>query len=132
MISAIRLHALLIFGNSIDPSWDYVFVVIWTALELGVAIIAACLPALRSLCLSLLPDNFTFSTFLASGAFPAQQGKRKGDISAGWKGKGGFVEIEDVTEVGSEQAWRREKNAHAQVPMKIIERDRDGKFRSSF
>ncbi|PVH70010.1 hypothetical protein DL98DRAFT_661375 [Cadophora sp. DSE1049] len=49
IISIIRLQSLLIFGTSIDPSWDYVPVTIWTVLELAVAIICSCLPALRTL-----------------------------------------------------------------------------------
>lgn len=49
VVSAIRLKVLVGFGNSIDPTWDYMFVVIWTAIELGVAIALSCLPAVRLL-----------------------------------------------------------------------------------
>ncbi|PVH68951.1 hypothetical protein DL98DRAFT_396070, partial [Cadophora sp. DSE1049] len=53
IVSAIRLKVLLGFGNSIDPTWDYVFVVIWTAIELGVAIVLSCLPSVRLLVIRL-------------------------------------------------------------------------------
>jgi hypothetical protein len=61
----------LVFGNSIDPSWDYVFVVIWTGLELAVAMIASCLPALRNLFIRLQPrltSAFLFRRFNGSGS----------------------------------------------------------------
>jgi hypothetical protein len=137
------LHALLIFGNSIDPSWDYVFVVIWTALELGVAMIASCLPALRSLFLRLIPSSFSFSSFLSSGQFTKSNGRKRGkgrwsneDEGGEWKGKRGFVEISEidlgmtnVTWHGAEISYPKQKPV---VPPKIIERDRDGRFRASF
>jgi hypothetical protein len=138
IISAIRLRALLIFGNSIDPSWDYVFVVIWTALELGVAMIASCLPALRSLFLRLIPSSFSFASFLSSDQF--SNGRKRGkwnseDVGGRWKRKKGFVEISEidlgmtnVTWHGAEISYPRQKPV---VPSKIIERDWDGRFRAS-
>ncbi|KAH7330522.1 hypothetical protein BKA65DRAFT_597565 [Rhexocercosporidium sp. MPI-PUGE-AT-0058] len=64
IISIVRLQSLLIFGTSIDPSWDYVAVTIWTVLELAVAIICSCLPALRTLIIHIYPklaSSFRFS-----------------------------------------------------------------------
>jgi len=58
IVSMIRLKALLSFGNSIDPTWDYTLVVIWTTLELAAAMICACLPALRRLFSHLFPGAF--------------------------------------------------------------------------
>lgn len=55
IISIIRLRSLLVFGTSIDPSWDYVPVVIWTVLELAAAIICSSLPALRTLVIHIYP-----------------------------------------------------------------------------
>ncbi|KAH8653225.1 hypothetical protein BGZ60DRAFT_533409 [Tricladium varicosporioides] len=57
IVSGIRLRSLLVFGNSIDPSWDYVPVVVWTALEIGVAMICSCLPALRTLLIRTYPHS---------------------------------------------------------------------------
>ena len=145
IISAIRLRALLIFGNSIDPSWDYVFVVIWTALELGVALIASCLPALRSLLLRLIPSSFSFSSFLSSGAFSKSSdknnGRRRGKwssehVEGGWKGERGFVEISEIDLGMTNVTWHGEEISYPRqkpgVLPKIIERDGDGKFRSPF
>ncbi|KUJ17812.1 uncharacterized protein LY89DRAFT_747710 [Mollisia scopiformis] len=55
IISIVRLQSLLVFGNSIDPTWDYVPVTIWTALELGSAMICSCMPALRTLFHRIFP-----------------------------------------------------------------------------
>jgi hypothetical protein len=57
----IRLKALLSFGNSIDPTWDYVDAVTWTSLELAIAMICACLPAIRNLLIRLYPKTFLTS-----------------------------------------------------------------------
>ncbi|KAM3084076.1 hypothetical protein ACMFMF_001432 [Clarireedia jacksonii] len=61
IISMIRLKSLLSFGNSIDPTWDYTMTVIWTVAELGVAIMCACFPAIRSLLVRLNPKVFATS-----------------------------------------------------------------------
>ncbi|EFQ34309.1 CFEM domain-containing protein [Colletotrichum graminicola] len=45
----IRLQVLSVFGNSIDPTWDYAPVVWWTTVELGVVIVCACAPMIRNL-----------------------------------------------------------------------------------
>ncbi|OHF01677.1 CFEM domain-containing protein [Colletotrichum orchidophilum] len=45
----IRLQVLAVFGNSIDPTWDYAPVVWWTTIELGVVIVCACAPMIRNL-----------------------------------------------------------------------------------
>ncbi|KAH9205839.1 hypothetical protein DL95DRAFT_235651, partial [Leptodontidium sp. 2 PMI_412] len=55
VVSMIRLKSLLSFGNSLDPSWDYVNVVIWTIVELAVAMVCSCFPALRSLLIRIYP-----------------------------------------------------------------------------
>ncbi|CZR68219.1 uncharacterized protein PAC_18118 [Phialocephala subalpina] len=60
IVSIVRLQSLLVFGNSIDPTWDYVSVTIWTALELSAAMICSSMPALRSLMHQMVP-KFKFS-----------------------------------------------------------------------
>jgi hypothetical protein len=60
IVSIIRLQSLLVFGTSIDPTWDYVPVTIWTGLELGAGIICSSLPALRTLAQKIFP-NFHLS-----------------------------------------------------------------------
>ncbi|KAF8851272.1 hypothetical protein BDZ45DRAFT_750855 [Acephala macrosclerotiorum] len=60
IVSILRLQSLLVFGNSIDPTWDYVSVTIWTALELSAAMICSSMPALRNLIHRGFP-SFKFS-----------------------------------------------------------------------
>ena len=130
IISAIRLRTLLIFGNSIDPSWDYVFVVIWTALELGVAMIASCLPALRTLFIRLYSSSLSFSV-LSSFSTGSRGGKESERI---WRrGSRKFVELKeielDITNVTvNGEVWFYPRK-QPMVPPKIIERDKFGKFR---
>ncbi|KAF9877083.1 hypothetical protein CkaCkLH20_05349 [Colletotrichum karsti] len=52
----VRLQVLAVFGNSIDPTWDYVPVVWWTVIELGVVIVCACLPMIRNLVEKVFPN----------------------------------------------------------------------------
>ncbi|PQE22972.1 CFEM domain-containing protein [Rutstroemia sp. NJR-2017a BBW] len=61
IISMIRLRSLLSFGNSIDPTWDYTMTEVWTVVELGVAIMCACFPAIRSLLVRVSPKLFASS-----------------------------------------------------------------------
>lgn len=54
----IRLRALLNFSISIDPTWDYTDVSIWTGAELASGILCASLPAIRQLLTMTLPKRF--------------------------------------------------------------------------
>jgi hypothetical protein len=54
----IRIHALLSFKISTDPTWDYVPVTIWTELELGCGFICVSLPSIRVLLTMILPRRF--------------------------------------------------------------------------
>lgn len=54
--SIIRLRSLLSFGNSIDPSWDYVPATKWTVLELTAGAACACLPSIRKLLAPIFPS----------------------------------------------------------------------------
>ncbi|KAK4189845.1 hypothetical protein QBC35DRAFT_122246 [Podospora australis] len=47
--SCTRLWALSNFGDSVNPTWDYTNVMIWTGLEVGVSIIVTSLPAIQVL-----------------------------------------------------------------------------------
>ncbi|KAF2642253.1 hypothetical protein P280DRAFT_422749 [Massarina eburnea CBS 473.64] len=53
----IRLHSLLSFKTTIDPTWDYVPVTIWTELELASCFVCVSLPAIRILLASLVPKS---------------------------------------------------------------------------
>ncbi|KAF2122235.1 hypothetical protein BDV96DRAFT_609196 [Lophiotrema nucula] len=52
-----RLHALLKFEISIDPTWDYVPATIWTDLELCCGFVCISLPSIRILVAMILPKN---------------------------------------------------------------------------
>ncbi|KAH8888053.1 hypothetical protein GQ53DRAFT_617050, partial [Thozetella sp. PMI_491] len=56
--SCIRLRSLVAFGDSMNPTWDYADVLIWTGLELAVGIIVACLPAIRLFLSRVMPKIF--------------------------------------------------------------------------
>jgi hypothetical protein len=56
--SMVRMKYLAKFGNSIDPTWDYVDVFIWTALELAAGFVCACLPSIRNLLSRTFPRVF--------------------------------------------------------------------------
>ncbi|KAH7353624.1 integral membrane protein [Plectosphaerella cucumerina] len=47
--TVLRLQTLLVFGNSLDPTFDYVPVLLWTTAELAAGIVCTCLPAIRKL-----------------------------------------------------------------------------------
>lgn len=51
----IRLQVLSVFGQSVDPTWDYVPVANWTAVELATGVVCGCLPAIRSLLARYFP-----------------------------------------------------------------------------
>ncbi|KAF2849475.1 hypothetical protein T440DRAFT_469241 [Plenodomus tracheiphilus IPT5] len=51
----IRLHSLLHFSISVDPTWDYVQPTIWTELELAAGFVCVSLPSIRILLVRILP-----------------------------------------------------------------------------
>ncbi|CAI6092811.1 unnamed protein product [Clonostachys chloroleuca] len=58
--SSIRLRFLAMFGRSANPTWDYTDVLNWTGIELAIAIIVCCLPAVAVLVKRLIPGFLTF------------------------------------------------------------------------
>ncbi|KAI4630867.1 hypothetical protein J4E83_002391 [Alternaria metachromatica] len=53
----IRLFVLLTFKISVDPTWDYVKVTVWTELELAAGFACVSLPSIRILVVRMLPKN---------------------------------------------------------------------------
>lgn len=47
VISCLRLPHLHLFTTTINPTWDFTDALIWTAMEVHISIIIACLPAIR-------------------------------------------------------------------------------------
>lgn len=54
--SSIRLRYLIIMAKTTNPTYDYTDVIIWTALEVDVSVIVACMPTIRS----YLSEKFKF------------------------------------------------------------------------
>ncbi|KAF1994515.1 hypothetical protein P154DRAFT_585650 [Amniculicola lignicola CBS 123094] len=57
----LRLRSLLIFHISVNPTWDYVPVTVWTELELGCIFVCLCLPSVRILLVRILPAGMLAS-----------------------------------------------------------------------
>ncbi|KAK2627361.1 hypothetical protein QTJ16_003327 [Diplocarpon rosae] len=56
VVSIIRLHSLVHFQNSRNPTWDNLSVSIWSTIEINVGLICACMPTLRLLLVHLFPN----------------------------------------------------------------------------
>ena len=65
-----RLPALSTFKISIDPSWDYVSITIWTELELAAGFLCVSLPSIRMLIVRLLPKRV--KEFLSNITHPSR------------------------------------------------------------
>ncbi|KAF6788751.1 integral membrane protein [Colletotrichum sojae] len=71
IISALRIRTLRVAADTKDPYWDNVDAATWSFLEITIGILAACLPTLRPLFVTLLPRLFTSSSLnLKSGGGP--------------------------------------------------------------
>lgn len=55
----VRLKYMSKYGDPADPTWDNVDISIWSVIENAVAVICACLPALRPLLNRLVPQMFS-------------------------------------------------------------------------
>ncbi|KAJ0382942.1 hypothetical protein COL922a_011499 [Colletotrichum nupharicola] len=63
IISALRIRTLRVAADTKDPYWDNVDAATWSFLEVTIGILAACLPTLRPIFVSLLPRIFNGSSF---------------------------------------------------------------------
>lgn len=70
VVSALRLHSLVFFANSINPTWDEWPVALWSTIEINVGLMCACLPTLRLILVRMWPRVFgsTLSTVSDSHA----------------------------------------------------------------
>ncbi|CAK7201709.1 hypothetical protein SEUCBS139899_004421 [Sporothrix eucalyptigena] len=55
VVSILRLHSLLSFANSTNPTWDNYEVINWSTIEINVGIICACLPSARLILVHFFP-----------------------------------------------------------------------------
>ncbi|KAI1874878.1 hypothetical protein JX265_003564 [Neoarthrinium moseri] len=58
IVSILRLHSLVSFGNTTNLTQDYVVVGVWTTVEVPVGILCACLPAVRTILKVYYPAVF--------------------------------------------------------------------------
>jgi hypothetical protein len=65
-----RLPSLSTFKISIDPSWDYVPITIWTELELAAGFLCVSLPSIRMLLVRILPKRV--KEFLSNITHPSR------------------------------------------------------------
>lgn len=55
IVSCLRLHTLIEFGNTKNMTQDYVDLGVWSTVEVPVGVICACMPAIRSLFRHVFP-----------------------------------------------------------------------------
>ncbi|OHF04163.1 hypothetical protein CORC01_00502 [Colletotrichum orchidophilum] len=69
IISALRIRTLRVAAETKDPYWDNVDAATWSFLEVAIGILAACIPTLRPIFVTLLPRFFSVSSlpFRSSG-----------------------------------------------------------------
>jgi hypothetical protein len=80
--SLVRVRFLSGFGSTKDITWDNSDVEIWSVIELVVAFVCACLPALRPLLVRYVPIMFSAGrSMYAAGSQPINGGRSKGSIT---------------------------------------------------
>ncbi|KAK1635845.1 hypothetical protein BDP81DRAFT_472535 [Colletotrichum phormii] len=84
IISALRIRTLRVAADTKDPYWDNVDAATWSFLEVAIGILAACLPTLRPIFVTLLPRLFNASSlqFMSSGR-PSKYGNPYAQASEG-------------------------------------------------
>ncbi|KAI0025390.1 hypothetical protein F4780DRAFT_791020 [Xylariomycetidae sp. FL0641] len=80
VVSIVRLHSLIQFGNTQNLTQDYVEVGYWSTIEVPVGVICACMPSIRSLFSLAFPRVFGTTRY---------GGKSYGGSSFGGGGGGG-------------------------------------------
>lgn len=55
MVSIIRLQSLVHFGSTRNPTWDQINIIIWSNIEINVAMICICMPTMRVVLARLFP-----------------------------------------------------------------------------
>ncbi|KAF3932469.1 hypothetical protein ABW19_dt0204392 [Dactylella cylindrospora] len=58
VVSILRLRFLIILSRSMDPTWDQPATAYWSAIEMNISIVCACLPALKPLVSLVAPTIF--------------------------------------------------------------------------
>lgn len=96
MVSILRLQSLIDFASSNNPTWDHWDLTNWSAIEINVGIMCACLPSLRLLLVRMFPLLGGSSDRYGSKA-GQYDGPSKGfsrpTTAAGLVSRGGAVEL---------------------------------------
>ncbi|KAF3001846.1 hypothetical protein E8E13_004281 [Curvularia kusanoi] len=82
VVSCLRLQSLVNFASSINPTWDQVDVVTWSAIEVNVGIICACLPTIRVMLVRFFP-SIMGTTKASSQAYNSKYGYGNGSRGFG-------------------------------------------------
>lgn len=76
IVSIVRLHALVTFVTSHNPTWDNFPVSLWSTVEINVGILCTCMPTLRLLLIRLFPGMGAGSSYGNRGYY---SGNSRGD-----------------------------------------------------
>lgn len=84
--SIVRLKFIAGITHSLDSTWDNVEPIIWSLIEIHMAIICACMPALRALASRWLPNLFeiTHRSHRSGSAFSMNRMATKSAATAEW------------------------------------------------
>ena len=82
VVSALRLHSLVLFAASSNPTWDQTEVIRWSNIEINIGIICACLPTLRVILVRMFP-SILGSTRGTTQTNYAKYGSRSQGMGAG-------------------------------------------------
>lgn len=58
-MSILRLQSLILFANSMNPTWDNWNVAWWSTIEISTGLICTCLPSMRLILVRLFPRVFS-------------------------------------------------------------------------
>ncbi|KAH7359817.1 hypothetical protein BKA66DRAFT_426625 [Pyrenochaeta sp. MPI-SDFR-AT-0127] len=138
----VRLHTLLIFKVSIDPTWDYVPVTVWTELELAASFACVSLPSIRVLLVRVMPtrvkEMFSHITHPSSKDSSAQKQQKPlpplPPPSRQWKKPSSWINItldvdENKTTAESRKGFMRGFLPGHSVPSPFSSHSRDGSRR---
>ncbi|KAH6625218.1 hypothetical protein C7974DRAFT_196432 [Boeremia exigua] len=107
----IRLRSLLTFTFSVDPTWDYVPIVIWTELEITAAFACVSLPAIRVLVVKIIPKRLkswlTEVTHNSSHVTPVQSMPKENSSRRNWHKDDTWINLASTEAYGEKQTRDR-------------------------
>ncbi|KAJ6260788.1 hypothetical protein Dda_5017 [Drechslerella dactyloides] len=109
IVSILRLRFLIILSRSMDPTWDQPATAYWSAIEMNISIVCACLPALKPLVSLVAPSVFGGSAPASNP--PSYRDYRNGGAKkiGGWsfsdkfkRNRSGTTTYDDELELGTQ------------------------------